>query len=196
MAIATQKLTLDEWLIYTDGTDTRYELVNGSLIPMSLGTGKHGSIIRYLAQQFEAESERLGRDWVAIQGMVGVQSPRGGRWDTGRIPDLVLLPNAQWQEMADRKAVIRLSDSPPVLVVEVVSASTKSDDYGAKWSEYSVLNIPEYWMADPIDEQMTVAELVHGRYQDAMFRGNDRILSATFPDLNLTADQVLNAGND
>ncbi|UBF23857.1 Uma2 family endonuclease [Kovacikia minuta CCNUW1] len=195
MSLATKKLTLDEWITYTDGTDTRYELVHGSLMPMSLGTGKHGSIIRYLAQQFEAEAERLNRPWIAIQGMVGIQSPGGGRWDTGRIPDLAILPSAAWQEMADREAIIRLSDPPPVLVVEVVSHSTKSDDYGAKWSEYSVLNIPEYWIADPIDHLVTVAELINGRYQDALFRGDDRIISSIFPDLNLTAAQVIKAGS-
>jgi Uma2 family endonuclease len=194
MKIATEKLTLDEWLSYTDGTDTQYELVNGSLIPMSLGTGRHGSMIRYLAQQLEEASARLERDWIALQGMVGLQSPRGGRWDTGRIPDVVLLPRSQWQEMADREAVIRLSDCPPVLVVEVVSPSTKSEDYGAKWSEYAVLNIPEYWIADAIAGQVTVAELVHGRYHDRIFRGDDVILSPTFPDLKLTVNQVLNAG--
>lgn len=42
MTIATQKLTFEEYLAYDDGTDTRYELVDGELVPMSLGTGKHG----------------------------------------------------------------------------------------------------------------------------------------------------------
>nr|WP_297086619.1 Uma2 family endonuclease [Thermoleptolyngbya sp. C42_A2020_037] len=51
MAIATQKLTFEEYLTYSDGTDTRYELVDGELAPMSLGTGKHGAIIRFIVQQ-------------------------------------------------------------------------------------------------------------------------------------------------
>jgi Uma2 family endonuclease len=38
MSIATQKLTFKEYLAYDDGTDTRYELVDGELVPMSLGT--------------------------------------------------------------------------------------------------------------------------------------------------------------
>ena len=39
MTITTPKLTFEEYLAYDDGTDTRYELVNGELIPMSLGSG-------------------------------------------------------------------------------------------------------------------------------------------------------------
>ncbi len=35
MAIATQKkMTLEEYLAYTDGTDYRYELVDGVLVEM------------------------------------------------------------------------------------------------------------------------------------------------------------------
>jgi Uma2 family endonuclease len=33
MTIATQKLTFEEYLAYHDGTDTRYELVDGELVP-------------------------------------------------------------------------------------------------------------------------------------------------------------------
>jgi Uma2 family endonuclease len=33
MTIATQRLTLEEYLAYDDGSDTRYELVNGELLP-------------------------------------------------------------------------------------------------------------------------------------------------------------------
>jgi len=39
-----KKLTFEEYLAYNDGTDTRYELVDGNLVPMSLGTGKHSGI--------------------------------------------------------------------------------------------------------------------------------------------------------
>jgi Uma2 family endonuclease len=41
----TKGLSFAEYLTYRDGTDTRYELVNGELVPMALGTGRHGQII-------------------------------------------------------------------------------------------------------------------------------------------------------
>ncbi|MEH1857333.1 MAG: Uma2 family endonuclease [Nostoc sp.] len=44
MTITTSKLTFEEYLKYDDGTDIRYELVNGELIPMSLGSGQHGAV--------------------------------------------------------------------------------------------------------------------------------------------------------
>jgi Uma2 family endonuclease len=42
MTIATSKMTLAEYLAYDGGTDTRYQLVDGNLMRMSLGTGEHG----------------------------------------------------------------------------------------------------------------------------------------------------------
>lgn len=36
MTTVGKKLTLDEYLAYDDGTDTRYELVDGNLVAMLL----------------------------------------------------------------------------------------------------------------------------------------------------------------
>jgi len=77
MTTTTQKLTFEEYLTYDDGTDTRYELVDGELVPMSLGTGKHGAIIRFLVRQFEDALAQAGQPWVPLPALVGVRSPRG-----------------------------------------------------------------------------------------------------------------------
>jgi hypothetical protein len=61
MTIATPKLTFEDYLAYDDGTDTQYELVDGTLTPTSLGTGKHGAIIRFVVQQFEEAVARSGQ---------------------------------------------------------------------------------------------------------------------------------------
>jgi Uma2 family endonuclease len=191
MSIATRKFTLAEYLSYNDGTDTRYELVDGDLIPMSVGTGKHGGIAKFLEQAFDAESTRFQNGWTAQRFAIAVRSPRGGRWDTARIPDVVVLPIAQWEAMADTEAVIELHNPPPLLVVEVVSESTVSTDYRAKHTEYAVLDILEYWIADPLAQQVTLCQLEAGRYDDSVFEGDQVIGSRIFPNLHLTADQVL-----
>jgi Uma2 family endonuclease len=78
--------------------------------------------------------------------------------------------------------------------VEVVSPSTVTVDYRAKHSEYAVLDIPEYWIVDPIDIKVTVCILKDGAYNDLVFIGDLAIVSPTFPELGLTAIEVLNAG--
>ncbi|NJL41655.1 MAG: Uma2 family endonuclease [Leptolyngbyaceae cyanobacterium SM1_4_3] len=185
------KLTFEEYLAYHDGTDVRCELVDGELVPMSLETGKHGAIIRFITQHFEDVISRSGQPWVSLPALVGVRSPRGRNWDTSRIPDVTVLTVAQWESMGNREAVVNLNEPPPILVVEVVSPSTKTDDYRSKRSEYGLLEIPEYWIVDPLEAKITRCVLEHQFYDSAEFQGDDLIQSPTFSDLNLTAAQVL-----
>jgi Uma2 family endonuclease len=68
------------------------------------------------------------------------------------------------------------------------------------------LGIPEYWIVDylalggrkfignPKQQTISVYQLIDGEYQVTQFRGNDRIVSLTFPELNLTAQQIFDAG--
>jgi Uma2 family endonuclease len=191
MTTTTNRLTLEEYLKYDDGTDTRYELVNGELVPMSLGTGQHGEIADFLNSEFRTAAKQLGQDWVSKQMVIGIRSPRAGRWDTVRVPDVVVIPLEQWRTLQNREAVIELNEPPPLLVLEVVSESTKSTDYRAKRAEYSVLDIPEYWIVDPLNAKVTVLTLVEGWYDTTEFVGSDCMRSQTFPNLDLTVEQVL-----
>ncbi|MBE9137566.1 Uma2 family endonuclease [Nodosilinea sp. LEGE 07088] len=195
MAITTQRLTLDEYLAYSDGSDHPCELVNGELLPISLGTGKHGAIIKRLEQLFDAEAERSQQPWIALSGTVGLQSPRSDRWDTVRIPDVSVLTLEQWETLQEREAVIRLNESPPLLVVEVVSESTKSTDYRAKRAESSVLDIPEYWpeywIVDPLVGKVTIGILLEGWYEATEYQGQSLVQSSIFPDLSVAAETIL-----
>ncbi len=191
MTLAIQRFTLEEYLHYDDGTDTIYELVNGELVAMALGTGRHGAIAKFLVNTFDAESSRLHQEWTALQAIVAVQSPRGDRFDTSRIPDVVVLPKEQWRNLQNREAIVLLNEPSPLLVVEVASPSTQTIDYRAKRTEYCVLDIPEYWIVDPLEDKVTIFTLSEGWYDEAVFTGGDRLISPTFPELNLIAHQVL-----
>jgi Uma2 family endonuclease len=188
---ADQRLNLADYLAYSDGTDTLYELVQGELLPMPLGTGLHGDISDFLNMQFQMEIARLNRPWVARQMVIGLQSPRGYRWDTCRIPDVVVLPREQWHTLRQREAVITAGQTPPLLVVEVVSPSTKTTDYRQKRAEYNVLEIPEYWIVDPLEGKITILILVEGLYDAQAFCGDEVLQSPTFPELTLTPNEVL-----
>jgi Uma2 family endonuclease len=191
MTISLDLLTFAEYLNYNDGSDRRYELVNGELIPMSLGTGQHGAIIKSVERNLETEIASHKLDWVVLPGLVGIRSPRGGKWDTCRIPDLVVIPSEQWRTLATREAVIEFTEAPPILVVEVVSESTKITDYRAKRSEYSILDIAEYWIIDPLLGKITIFTLDDGWYEPAEFQGDELIRSTIFPALQLSLDLIL-----
>lgn len=192
MTTTAQKFTFEQYLAYADGADIRYELVNGELVPMGIGSGLHGEIMHFLEALLNTEAQRSNRNWIARKALIGVRSPRAGRWDTSRIPDVTVIPAEQWQALRQREAIIELNE-PPLLVIEVISESTRSVDYRTKRSEYAVLNIQEYWIVDPLEQGVTVCSLVEGFYDASEYRDGDRIASLVFPELALTAEQVLAA---
>ena len=53
--------------------------------------------------------------------------------------------------------------------------------------------ISEYWLIAPEQSVVMVLALTEdGSYQEAIFSGSDRIVSSTFSNFALTAEQVLN----
>ena len=91
------------------------------------------------------------------------------------------------------------------LIVEVVSTNWQ-DDYSLKLTDYEALGIQEYWAIDyaglggrlhigyPKRPTFSIYNLTdEGEYEVQRFRGNDRLLSPTFPNLSLVADQVFAA---
>jgi Uma2 family endonuclease len=95
-------------------------------------------------------------------------------------------------ELLDQSAVFQ---TPPMLVVEVVSPESVSRDYRYKRSEYATAEIPEYWIVDPMEKQVTVLVLVEGLYESKVVTG-DEIIDSPFLrgfgcDRALTAAQIL-----
>lgn len=76
----------------------------------------------------------------------------------------------------------------------------------ATFSRSKTFGIPEYWIIDylglggrryignPKQPTISIYYLVDGEYQVNQFRGDDSIVSPTFPELNLTAKQIFAGG--
>jgi len=75
-------------------------------------------------------------------------------------------------------------------------------DYEQKPKEYADREISEMWIVDPDRAWVKVGTLADDTYQFETFQGDDAltsgrsetIISPAFPELNLTATQVLSAG--
>jgi len=121
-------------------------------------------------------------------------------------PDIVILDRTALanEPLWKTEPVITLGNSVK-LVVEVVSTNWQND-YARKVEDYEALGISEYWIVDylglggkryigsPKQPVITIYQLVEGTYQGQQFRKSDRLISQTFPDLNLTAEQIVAAG--
>ncbi|HBC40331.1 MAG TPA: Uma2 family endonuclease [Pseudanabaena sp.] len=188
---AKPRVTFADYLTYFDGSDTKYELVDGELVAMSLGTGLHGETIDRTYQAINAEINRTAQPWIVRQGQIGVRCPRGIGLDTVRIPDVVVMQQDNWQALQEREAVIDFDLSAPLLVIEVISPPTKNIDYRAKRTEYAARDIPEYWIIDPLESKVTVLINSDGWYDITEFFDSDRLISPTFPELQLTPQIIL-----
>jgi Uma2 family endonuclease len=189
-----------EWL--PENTGTRYELHDGIIVEMSQPSGKHEKVTGFLAGEITVEYKRLKLPYF-IPKTVLVKPPNKS---SGYFPDIVLINDANLhnEELWEKESTVTQSESIP-LVIEVVSTNWE-DDYYTKLGNYEAMKIPEYWIADyaalgarkfignPKQPTLSIYELVDGEYQITQFRGDDRILSPTFPDLNLTANQIFKAG--
>jgi Uma2 family endonuclease len=184
------RVTFADYLTYFDGSDTKYELVDGELVAMSLGTGLHGETIDRTYQAVNAEINRTAQPWIVRQGQIGVRCPRGIGLDTVRIPDVVVMQRNDWQALQEREAVIDFDLSAPLLVIEVISPSTKNIDYRAKRTEYAARDIPEYWIVDPLEAKVSILINSDGWYDVTEFFNSDRIISPTFPELQLTPQTI------
>ena len=126
--------------------------------------------------------------------------------ESAYLPDILILneTNLASEPLWKKFSTVTQGESIP-LVVEVVSTNWQ-DDYIKKVGEYELIGIPEYWIVDylglggrrfignPKQPTISIYRLVDGEYEVSLFRGDDRIESPTFPELDLTAQQVFQAG--
>ena len=185
--------TIEEYLDYDDGTDTHYELVDGELVEMGAEKRLNEKIALWLLSQL---LQFVPIDLIARGTQISVR----GKTATARNPDLMILTEELDQILSQQSQSLITFDMPaPALVVEVVSPGEPGTDnydrdYVDKPKEYAARGIPEFWQIDPSRSVVIVLTLKDGAYQSREFRGSDRVVSPTFPDLKLTAEQILRAG--
>ncbi|MGB3137787.1 MAG: Uma2 family endonuclease [Nodosilinea sp.] len=179
----------DDYLAYDDGTEHVYELFNGELIQVPPESGYNTSVAFFLSLQLAA---LVGHLRVRLHGLE--LEVRGE--PKNRYPDLTIIQPEHVQLLAKRNT-IRLTMPPPTLVVEVVSPGELQweRDYVAKRAQYEDLDIPEYWIINPQEQTVLVlAQNGQGYTPVGTFAGDQRIESAQFTELDLTAAQLFAAG--
>jgi Uma2 family endonuclease len=189
---SSQFMTMEDYLNYDDGTDTRYELVDGELVEMPVESQVNLSIAKYLL--FEL-AKHLPIALLATMTEVEVSGKRA----KSRVPDLMVHSEESYAALAGGKRAILLRDMPPpALVVEVVSPGqeNRDRDYRFKRTEYAARGIAEYWIIDPEMQQVTVCLWVNGQYEDMVYREDTAIASTIIPEFALSAAQILAFGEN
>lgn len=184
-------ISFEDYLAYDDGTGQRYEWVDGVLLAMPTESEFNAwlsfALQLYLISSGQVKPRLTQRYSCELEvPVLKSKQPRN------RFPNLVIL-RPEHIELTQKRLTIRLEMPAPLLVVEVVSpGKTNHDrDYQDKRVQYQARGIPEYWLIDPEQQTVTVLRLVDGVYEEVLFQGNERIVSLTFAEFSLTAEQVL-----
>ncbi|OUL27703.1 hypothetical protein BV372_25685 [Nostoc sp. T09] len=194
-----QKLTFDQFLEQCP-EEGFYELVDGEIVEVR-STRNHDDVANLLLFAFNDEIRRLNLNYVVNNTAVFKTKTAEGV-EQGRKPDVSVIDRDMWRS---NRAAYSALEEPIQLAVEVTSTNWE-DDYIDKLDEYQRLGITEYWIVDYLaiglreylgnPKVPTVFVFLldaNGKYQRSQFRGSDRILSVTFPELTLTAEQILTA---
>ena len=119
---AEKRMSLAAFLKWDDGTDRRYELVDGRLLAMAPPIEAHGTVVGNLARHIGSRLQPPRRV-VVEAGIIP-----GDRADTWYQADLVVTcapPERGARAIAE-----------PRLIVEVLSPSTAAHDRGVKLADY------------------------------------------------------------
>jgi Uma2 family endonuclease len=194
-------LSVDEFLARY-GDDNRYELIDGEVFDLE-PTGSHEEVAACITAKICVQIDGIGLPWFVLQRWLLRPSHLGM---TAFRPDVAVIDRDELtQEPLWAEQSILTLGSSIKFVAEVVSSNWQND-YARKVEDYAVLGIAEYWIADyaglggtrhigkPKQPTLSVCMLVDGEYEIQQFRGNQTIVSRIFPDLKLTAEQVLRAG--
>lgn len=179
-----------------------YELHNGVIVEMPQPVGKHEQVKGFLATELVFEYRQVKLPYF-LPSDVLLKLPDA---DSAYLPDVLIVKTSNLvnEPLWEKQSTITQGESV-VIAIEVVSTNWR-DDYLTKVADYEAMGIPEYWIVDylgiggrrfignPKQPTILVHELIDGEYQVTIFQGDARVISPTFPELNLTAKQIFEAG--
>jgi Uma2 family endonuclease len=181
-----------------ENSGVRYELHNGNIIEMAQPVGDHEEIKGFSTIKLSGIIDRLDLPYLIPNQVIVRPEDK----DSGYFPDVLVLnrQNLANEKLWKKQSIISNGASIP-LVIEVVSTNWR-DDYHLKYADYEEMGIPEYWIVDyaalggrnfignPKQPTISVCNLIDEEYQISKFRDHERIVSKTFPELNLTANHI------
>lgn len=195
--------SFDEFISwYPNNVKVRYELHDGVIVEMPKPKGKHSNLTGSLIEQLLIMIRQMGKGGIWTIPRESIVKPK--RENSGYEPDIIVLnqevmgAESRWES----ESIIQNSESVK-LIVEVVSTNWR-DDYYNKLRDYEEMGIQEYWIVDyaawgprklignPKQPTFFVCYLVDEEYQMTSFTENTVIVSPTFPQFNLSAQQIFN----
>lgn len=172
---AIEYMTLDEFLRWDDGTDTRWQLIDGVTVAMAPPAVPHGRLAARLGGRIDAAL--ASRPPCFVQSEAGIVRP--DRDNTFYVADLAVScsPDEPGQQITPN----------PLLIIEILSPTTMAEDLQEKIPDY--MRIPSVQEVVAIDSLRMFAQVIRRHAEHwitEIVQGQDATLTLASIGLNLT----------
>lgn len=150
--VETKRLTAEEFYDFVhrpENRDRHFELERGEVVEMPPPGKLHGFVCGNVARILGnfAAKRRKGYPCSNDTGLIVERGP-----DTVRGPDVTFYEDDQTADTMERK----YSETPPRLVVEVLSPTDQPTKINRRISQYLKRGVPLVWLVDPEVRSVTV----------------------------------------
>lgn len=157
------------------------DLIDGEIIMASPASSRHEFIQSWLhgLMNLYVDARKLG---AVVGSRLTFELDEFNAFE----PDVAFLETGHLHRIEEKKVI-----GPPDVAVEIVSKSSRSDDYGRKRDGYERFSVPEYWIVDYLQARVEFFRLVGGRYELVTLENNRIFRSAVIDGFWLDVDQLL-----
>lgn len=176
---AERRMSLAEFLRWDDGTDTRYELIDGVPAAVAPPAEAHRILAMRLGSRIDAAL--ASRRPCNAQIEAGVVRP--DRADSYYVPDIAVTcePN-----QPGRQAMVA-----PILIVEILSPGTERSDRRIKLPVYQTIeSVREILLIDADSHHAELYRRENGHWRIELVRGGGAILSLASVGLRLSMAEL------
>lgn len=166
--------TYEDYLNWPE--DERVELIDGQIYDMAAPTKRHQELLGRLYIRFGNYLDGKSCDVYFAPFDVRIDLDLGK--DSVVQPDLVVICD---DEKLDEQGL----NGAPDLVIEVLSKSTASRDRVVKYHKYLAAGVKEYWLVDPVLEEVVVNVLKEHVYEAQVYLKGDVIKPTILAELHV-----------
>ncbi|MBO6111869.1 MAG: Uma2 family endonuclease [Lachnospiraceae bacterium] len=157
---------------YNTSTKERIELIKGVFYNMAPPTRQHQKLVMEISFRIREYIEDKGGDCEVYPSPFGVQLSEDE--DTVVEPDITVVCDKS--KLTDRGCL-----GAPDWIIEIVSPSNPAHDYLTKMSLYMTVGVREYWIVDPMSENVAVYTPENKRPD--IYDFNDKVKAGIYEDL-------------
>lgn len=177
-----KQVSYEEFLEISANSEERYEYIDGEIYLLASPNTRHQKILMDMAYLFyDFFKDKKCTPMIAPYD---IRLQRSNQNKNVVQPDLMVICDLE-NKLDDDDYYMGV----PVLVIEIVSKSTKRKDYVRKMDLYMSTGVSEYWIVNPENKEVQIYSFKNNNINiNRTFRFEEKIQSFYFSDFSLTLE--------